>query len=103
MRIAVIGVGAVGGYFGGCLARAGEDISFLARGETLRVLRDSGLRVSSIKGDFLIHSIRATGNPPEIGPVDVVLVGVKAWQVPEAAQAIRPLVGPESMVVPLQN
>lgn len=103
MRIAVFGAGAVGGYFGARLARAGEDVIFIARGEHLQAMRSSGLRVDSVEGDFVIHPVQATDDPAAIGPVDVVLVGVKAWQVPEAAQAMRPLVGPATFVVPLQN
>lgn len=103
MRIAIFGVGAVGSYFGGRLAETGEDVAFIARGENLRVLRDKGLRVDSIKGDFIVKPVEATDDPSEVGVVDVVLVSVKAWQIPEAAQAMRPMVGPETFVVPLQN
>lgn len=103
MRIAVFGAGAVGGYFGGRLAQAGEEVVFIARGEQLRALRERGLQVDSLAGDFVIQPVQATDEPAEVGTVDVVLVGVKAWQVPEAAQAMRPLVGPETFVVPLQN
>jgi 2-dehydropantoate 2-reductase len=103
VRIAVFGTGAVGGYFGARLAQAGEEVAFIARGEQLRALQDRGLRVDSPKGDFAVRPVRATDDPAQVGPVDVVLVGVKAWQVGEAAQAMRPLVGPETFVVPLQN
>ena len=103
MRIAIFGTGSVGGYFGGRLAQAGEDVVFIARGENLKALRTQGLKVESTKGDFVIHPVQASEDPYEVGIVDAVLVGVKAWQVPEAAQAIRPLIGPESIVVPLQN
>jgi len=103
MRIAVFGVGGAGGYFGGRLAQAGEDVVFIARGEHLQALRTHGLRVDSVKGDFVLQSVQATDDPAQAGMVDVVLIGVKAWQVPEAAQAIRPLVGSETFVVPIQN
>jgi 2-dehydropantoate 2-reductase len=103
MRIAVIGVGAVGGYFGGRLAQAGEEVALIARGEHLQALRQHGLKVDSIKGDFIVQPSLATDDPRQVGIVDVVLVGVKAWQVPEAAQAIQPMIGPETFVVPLQN
>jgi 2-dehydropantoate 2-reductase len=103
MRIAVFGTGAVGGYFGGRLAQASEDVVFIARGAQLRALRDQGLRVDSIAGDFVVQPAQATDDPAHAGVVDMVLVGVKAWQVPEVAQAMRPLVGPETFVVPLQN
>jgi len=103
MRIAVFGTGAVGGYFGGRLAQAGEEVAFIARGEQLQALREGGLRVDSLKGDFVVRPAQATDDPAQVGTVDVVLVGVKAWQVPEAAEAMRPLVGPETFIVPLQN
>jgi 2-dehydropantoate 2-reductase len=103
MRIAVFGTGAVGGYFGGRLAQAGEEVIFIARGKHLQALRRHGLQVDSVKGDFVVQPVQATDDPAQVGVVDVVLVGVKAWQVPEAAQAMRPMVGPDTFVVPLQN
>lgn len=103
MRIAIFGTGAVGGYFGGRLAEAGADVSFIARGEQLNALRREGLRVTSPEGDLHLPSVRATDDPAEIGPVDIVLVGVKAWQVSEAAEAIRPMIGPATAALPLQN
>jgi 2-dehydropantoate 2-reductase len=103
MRIAVFGTGGVGGYFGGRLAQAGEDVVFIARGAHLEALRRQGLQVESLQGNFTVSSVQATDDPRQIGPVDVVLVAVKAWQVPEAAQAMRPMVGAETSVVPLQN
>ena len=103
LSIAVYGSGAVGGYFGGRLAEAGEDVRFIARGRHLAAIREHGLRVSSVDGDFLVHPARAADDPATLGPVDVVLLGVKAWQVPDAAEAMRPLVGEQTFVVPLQN
>jgi 2-dehydropantoate 2-reductase len=103
MRIAVFGTGGVGGYFGGRLAQAGEAVTFIARGDHLRAIREHGLRVDSLQGDFVIQPAQATADPARLGPVDVVILGVKAWQVREAAEAMRPLVGPETFVVPLQN
>lgn len=103
MRIAVFGTGGVGGYFGGRLAQAGEEVTFIARGAHLKALQAHGLRVDSLKGDFVVHPTQATDDPAHVGAVDAVLVGVKAWQVADAAQVIRPLVGPETFVVPLQN
>lgn len=103
MRIAVFGAGAVGGYFGGRLAQAGEDVVLIARGEHLRAMQRSGLRVDSIKGNFAVDPVQATDDPAEVGAVDAILVGVKAWQVPEAARAMRPMVGPQTFVVPLEN
>jgi len=103
MRFAIFGVGAIGGYFGGRLAQAGEDVVFIARGDTLRALRSTGLRLTSISGDFLLSPVNAVEDPTQVGTVDVVLLGVKTWQVPEAAEGLRPLVGPNTIVLPLQN
>ena len=103
MRIAVFGTGAVGGYFGGRLAQAGEEVVFLARGEHLRALQANGLRVDSIKGDFLVQPVNATDKPADVGAVDMILVAVKAWQVPEVARAMRPMIGTHTGVVPLGN
>jgi 2-dehydropantoate 2-reductase len=103
MRIAVFGSGGVGGYFGGRLAQAGEDVVFIARGDHLKAMLKQGLKVDSVKGDFLVKPVQATDDPAQVGIVDVVLVGVKAWQVPDAAEAIRPMIGPETVALPLQN
>ena len=103
MRVAVVGVGGVGGYFGGRLAQAGVDLTFIARGAHLHALREGGLRVESIKGDFTLQPVQASADPTEVGPVDMVLVGVKGWQVADAAAAMAPLLGPETGVVPLLN
>ncbi len=103
MRIAIFGSGGVGGYFGGRLAQAGEEVVFIARGEHLEAIRAHGLRVDSIKGDFMVHPARATDDSAQVGEVDVVLVSVKAWQVPGAAQAMGPLVRGDTFVVPLEN
>ena len=82
---------------------AGEDVWFIARGEHLRAMQSGGLRVDSHKGDILLEKVQATDQVQEIGHADVILMCVKAWQVPEAAQAILPVVGPETFVVPLEN
>lgn len=103
MRLAVFGTGGVGGYFGGRLAHAGEEVIFIARGPHLQAMRDHGLKVESTKGDFVVHPVQATDEPSSIGPVDVVLVCVKAWQVPDAAAAMRPSIGPDTCVLPLGN
>lgn len=103
MRIVVFGTGGVGGYFGGRLAQAGEDVTFIARGEHLRAIKANGLKVDSSSGDFVIYPAKATDNAGEVGETDLVILGVKAWQVPEAARAIKPLVGPATTVMPLQN
>jgi 2-dehydropantoate 2-reductase len=103
MRIAVFGAGSIGGYFGGRLSQAGEDVVFIARGEHLKAMRENGLRVDSINGDFALSQVEATDDPFKIGEVDMVLVGVKAWQVLAAAKAMQPMIGPETFVLPLQN
>jgi 2-dehydropantoate 2-reductase len=103
MRIAVFGVGGVGGYFGGRLAKAGAEVVFIARGEHLRAIKERGLRVDSLEGDFLVSPAQAVGSPAEAGPVDAVILGVKAWQVPEIANSLKPLMGVDSYVLPLQN
>lgn len=103
MRIAVIGAGAVGGYFGGRLVEAGEDVVFLVRGQTLKTLRSDGLQVASPNGDLALTGLQATDRPEDIGPVDAVLLTVKTWQLASVAQTIRPLVGPDTALIPLQN
>ncbi|KAA0014122.1 2-dehydropantoate 2-reductase [Billgrantia pellis] len=103
MKFVIMGSGGVGGYFGARLAEAGEDVTFVARGEHLAAMQRDGLRVSSIKGDIYLSSVRATDDPASVGVADCVIVAVKAWQVREAAEAIRPLVGPDNMVLPLEN
>ena len=103
MRIAVFGTGGVGGYFGGRLAERGEDVIFIARGGHLRAIKEKGLKVDSRDGDFVIYPAAATDTCSDVGPVDLVIVGVKAWQVPDAARAMKPLVGSNTTVLPLQN
>lgn len=103
MRIAIFGAGSVGGYFGGRLSQVGEDVVFIARGEHLNAMLTHGLRVDSINGDFAVQPVQATDDPSKTGEVDMVVVGVKAWQVSEAAEAMRPMIGPETFVLPLQN
>lgn len=103
MRVVIFGTGGVGGYFGARLASVGEDVVFIARGEHLTAIRTQGLRVDSVMGDMLIQPAQATDDPMEVGTVDVVLLGVKTWQVPEAGEVIRPLIGPDTFVIPLQN
>jgi 2-dehydropantoate 2-reductase len=103
MRIAVYGCGGVGAYFGGRLAQIGQDVTFIARNENLAALRSQGLKVGSIAGDFIVDRVKVTNNPADVGIVDYVLCCVKAWQVTAAARAILPMVGPDTLVVPLQN
>ncbi len=103
MRIAIFGSGSVGGYFGGRLAHAGEDVVFIARGDHLQSMLTDGLRVDSINGDFTVKPVNATDDLTKVVVVDLVLVGVKAWQVSKAARSMQPMIGPETIVLPLQN
>jgi len=103
MRISVFGAGAVGAYFGGRLAEAGEPVAFVARGQALRALHERGLRVVSPEGDFTVHPVHASDNLAVLPQSDAILLAVKAWQVPDAARAIAPALGPHTFVVPLQN
>lgn len=103
MRIAVIGAGGVGGGFGVALARAGADVTFLARGAHLAAMREKGLRIEGGRGESHLLPTQATDDPAAIGVVDLVLFCVKLWDVESAGERIKPLVGPETAVLPLQN
>lgn len=103
MKFVIFGTGGVGAYFGGRLAEAGEDVTFIARGEHLEAIRSNGLRVDSILGDFVVQPASATDRPEEAGTPDCIIVGVKAWQIPDVAEALKPIVGADTFVVPLQN
>ncbi|WP_221089015.1 2-dehydropantoate 2-reductase [Deinococcus aquaedulcis] len=103
LRVAVVGVGGVGGYFGGRLAQAGHEVTFVARGATLAALQTQGLRVFSALGDFTVQPARATDDPGHVGEVDAVLVAVKAGQIPHVAHTLNPLLGPGTAVLPMQN
>ena len=103
LRFAIMGSGGVGGYFGGRLAQAGFDVSFIARGAHLAAMRERGLRLDSPFGDARIEPVRATDDPAEIGPVDYVLFATKLWDTESAGEACRPLIGPETAVISLQN
>jgi 2-dehydropantoate 2-reductase len=103
MRIAVMGSGGVGGYFGGRLATSGQDVTFVARGAHLDAVRKRGLAITSALGDATIRPAKATDDPAQIGPVDLVVFAVKLYDSERAAEAIRPLVGPGTGVVTLQN
>ena len=103
MKFVIFGTGGVGGYFGGKLAQAGEDVTFIARGEHLKAIRQNGLRVDSILGDFVVQSAEATDEPAEIGIADAILLCTKAWSVPEAIEQMKPLMGNDSFVMWLGN
>jgi 2-dehydropantoate 2-reductase len=102
MRITIFGSGGVGGYFGSRLAQAGEDVTFIARGEHLKAMQKNGLRVESIQGDFTVNPVKTTDDPAQ-AEADAVLVAVKCWDVPAAAEAMKPMVGRHTFVVPLEN
>lgn len=103
MKTAIIGTGGVGGYFGGRLANAGFDVTFLARGEHLREIQQNGLRVKSLKGDFIIDNAQATDTVQKIGTADLVILAVKAWQIPDISRELTSIVKKETIVLPLQN
>jgi 2-dehydropantoate 2-reductase len=103
MRIAVIGAGGIGGIYGASLAAAGAEVIFVARRAHLAAMRDNGLKVEGDRGETLVRPCRATDDIAGIGPVDYVLFCVKLWDVESAGGQIRPIVGPETAVVPLQN
>ena len=103
MRIAVIGTGGVGGGFGAALAKAGGDVTFVARGAHLAAMKAHGLRVEGGRGETVIHPVQATDDVASIGPVDLVLFCVKLWDVESAGEQIKPLIGPDTGVIPCQN
>jgi 2-dehydropantoate 2-reductase len=103
MRIAIIGAGGVGGYFGARLQASGADVSFVARGAHLAALCATGLRIDSPKGDLSLPRVTATDDPSAIGPVDAVLVTVKMYDLDAAARSIAPLIGGDTVVITLQN
>jgi len=103
MRIAVVGAGGVGGAFGAALAKAGADVTFIARGAHLAAMKSKGLRIEGGRGETHLVPTQATDDPAAVGPVDFVLFCVKLWDVESAGQHIKPLVGPDTAVIPLQN
>jgi 2-dehydropantoate 2-reductase len=104
MKIAVMGAGGVGGYYGGLLAKAGQDVTFIARGAHLAALRAHGLKVESqTSGDFALPAVAATGTPASLGTVDLVLMTTKTFDLEIAARALLPALHPQSMVLPLLN
>jgi len=103
MRIAILGTGGIGGYFGARLAAAGESVAFLARGKHLEAIRREGLRVESALGSECIHPAEATDNPDTIGPVDLAIVAVKLYDADAAAQSCKAVMGANTAVVSFQN
>lgn len=104
MKIAVIGSGGVGGFYGGHLARVGCDVSFVARGAHLQALRERGLTIESeAHGDVHLPQVKVTDDPATIGTVDLVILAVKLWDIEDAAKKLKPIVGPHTAVLSLQN
>lgn len=103
MKISIIGTGGVGGYFGAKLAKAGYDVTFLARGEHLKVIQTKGLTIKSIQGDFEVHSVKATDKIKNIESPDLIIIGVKAWQVKDIAKELVSIVNRNTTILPLQN
>ena len=103
MKIAIIGTGGVGGYFGGKLAKAGYDVTFLARGEHLLAIQQKGLIVKSILGDFTIDPVKVTDRIDTIGLTDLVILGVKAWQIKDISKELLTIIKKDTTVLPLQN
>ncbi|HEY5128270.1 MAG TPA: 2-dehydropantoate 2-reductase [Bradyrhizobium sp.] len=103
MRIAAMAAGAVGGYFGARMAAAGHDVFFIARGAHLEAIKSNGLMIESVHGDLHLPTPNVTDNPAKVGPVDIVLFAVKLWDTEKAAEFARPLVGPGTRLITLQN
>ena len=103
MKIAAMAAGAVGGYFGARMAAAGHDVFFIARGAQREAIEKNGLKVESVHGDLHLPKPNVTDNPAKVGPVDIVLFAVKLWDTETAAAQARPLIGPNSRLITLQN
>lgn len=103
MKVAIIGTGGVGGYFGGKIAKAGFDVTFLARGKQLEALQNNGLTVKSILGDFHVDSVQATDSISSIGKCDLVILCSKAWQLKEVLIDLKSILKDDSVILPLQN
>lgn len=103
MKILIFGTGGLGGYFGARLATAGTDVTFIARGEHLRAMREHGLRVESGRGNLVLHPVQATDNAANVGAVDLIMIGVKLWDTQATIDAIKPLMRPDTTVVSFQN
>ena len=103
MKIAIVGAGGVGGYFGARLAVSGEEVHFIARGAHLEAIQNNGLQIYSTNGDILVKPARATSDPAAVGPADLVIVAVKLWSTEQALRDAAPMVGPNTAVVSFQN
>lgn len=103
MRFAIVGAGGLGGYYGARLVEAGNEVAFIARGAHLEAIRKNGLKILSPLGDAHLKRVVATNDPREVGPVDVIVVAVKTWQVADAARAMQPMIKADTIVVPFLN
>lgn len=103
MKIAVLGTGGIGGYFGGKVAYAGNDVTFLARGAHLKAIKENGLIVKSVHGDFKVQPAKATDTIKDIGIVDLAMVAVKAHQIKDMAKDLHYIVGKNTVVMPMEN
>lgn len=103
MKIGIIGAGGVGGYFGGRIAKAGYEVTFVSRGEHLKELQTKGLTIKSILGDFKIENINATENFEDLRNMGLILLCVKAWQVKEIAKKLKAIVNDTTVIIPIQN
>lgn len=103
MKIGIMGTGGVGGYYGSLLAKAGHQVAFIARGKHLAAIREKGLQIKSVFGDFTVQPVTATDDPAGIGPVDLVMVTTKTYHTEEVSRAILPMIGPETVVISFQN
>ena len=102
MKIAVMGAGSIGGYFGGMMARDGHDVTLIARGDHLEAIRKDGLRMQTEAGDFVV-SCSATDNPADVGPVDLALLTTKTYHNADAVPSMASMIGPDTAVLCLQN
>src|SRR5579872_6036892 len=98
MRIAIVGAGGIGAIYGAALAKAGEDVTFVARGAHLRAMQDNGLKIEGDRGEAIVRPAQATDDPAAIGVVDYALLCVKLWDVESAGAQLRPIVGPDTAV-----
>jgi len=103
MRVAVYGAGGVGAYIGGRLQAGGNQVAFIARGRNLEALKSNGLTIKSSSGGLNLPSVTATDDPASVGPVDAILLGVKLYDLERAAEALKPMLGPNTVIVPVQN
>jgi 2-dehydropantoate 2-reductase len=103
MKIAAMAAGAIGAYYGARLQAAGHDVSYIARGANLEALKTKGLTIESVHGDLHLPKVNATAHPADVGPVDIVLFAVKLWDTESAAEQAKPLIGPNTRLITLQN